>query len=44
MGKYYTGYQLFQVLDNGVGPSKIIWQWDGSRRVFILIMVRVFKR
>ena len=36
MGKYYAGYQLFQVLEAGVGPSKIIWQWDGSRRVFYL--------
>ena len=36
MGKYYAGYQLFQILDDGVGPSKIIWQWDGSRRVFYL--------
>ena len=36
MGKYYAGYQLFEVLDDGVGPSKIIWQWDGSRRVLYL--------
>jgi len=36
MGKFYAGYQLLQVLDNGVGPSKNIWLWDGSRRYFQL--------
>jgi len=36
MGKFYAGYQLLQVLEDGVGPSKNIWQFDGSRRVFFL--------
>ena len=36
MGKYYAGYQLHQVIGKGVGPSKVIWMGDFSRRVFWL--------
>ena len=36
MGKFYATYQLFEVVSQGVGPSKMIWMFDGSRRVFHL--------
>ena len=36
MGKFYASYQLFEVVSEGVGPSKMIWMFDGNTRVFYL--------